>query len=87
MSLTLKAVSKDYGYNEEKDDYIGEEYLSTDIGYGGFDVFRKNLTKWSSDNKADNMSLFVNNKILPSGDVFFSSHNDEEYLGYCFYYI
>ncbi len=85
MGLTLKAVSKDYGYDEEKDNYIGEEYLSTDIGYGGFKAFRENLAKWSSDNKADDMSLFINNKILPSGDVFFSRHNQEEYLGYCFY--
>ena len=85
MGLVLKAVSKDYGYNEEKDDYIGEGYLSTDIGYGGFKMFRNNLAKWASNNVADDTSLFINNKILPSGDVFFSSHNDEDYLAYCFY--
>lgn len=85
MGLTLRGVSKDYKYDEEKDEYIGDEYSSTDIGYGGFAAFRNNLTKWASEDKADDKSLFINNRISPSGDVFFSRHNSEDYLAYCFY--
>ncbi len=85
MGLTLRGVSKDYRYDEEKDEYIGDEYSSTDIGYGGFAAFRNNLTKWASEDKADDKSLFINNRISPSGDVFFSRHNNEDYLAYCFY--
>jgi hypothetical protein len=86
MGVTLKAVSADYGYAREQDDYIGEIYLSTDTGHGKFRTFRNNLIKWATDNKADDMSVLVNNEILPSNDSpLRPTHEDEEYLDYCYY--
>ena len=50
MGLTLKAVSKDYHYDEEGEG-VGEEYSSTDIGYGGYKFFRDALLKFASNGK------------------------------------
>lgn len=85
MGLTLRAVSKDYGYDEEQDDYVGETYSSTDIGYGSFRAFRNNLIKWATNNVADDNSLFINNKILPGEESFLSRRPAEQFLAYCFY--
>lgn len=85
MGLTLRAVSKDYGYDEEKDEEIGEEYSSTDTGYGSFRAFRNNLIQWATDGVADDNSLFINNRILPGEESFLSHRPDEEFLAYCFY--
>ncbi|MBR3208815.1 MAG: hypothetical protein IKF82_00960 [Bacilli bacterium] len=85
MGLTLSAVSKDYGYNEEKEDYIGEEYLSTDIGYGGFKVFRNNLIKWASNNKLNDESTFENGKFIKGSETpdFFQRNNQNKlYWGF-----
>jgi hypothetical protein len=85
MGLTLRAVSKDYGYDEEKDEDIGEVYSSTDTGYGSFRAFRNNLIKWATNDAADDNSLFINNKILPGEESFFSRRPADEFLAYCFY--
>lgn len=85
MGLTLRAVSKDYRYDEEKDEYIGEAYSSTDTGYGLFRTFRNNLIKWVTDGVADDNSLFINNKILPGEESFLSRRPADQFLAYCFY--
>lgn len=85
MGLTLRAVSKDYGYDEEKDEEIGEEYSSTDTGYGSFRAFRNNLIKWATNDVADDNSLFIDNRILPGEESFLSHRPAEQFLSYCFY--
>ena len=85
MGLTLSAVSKDYGYNEEKDDYIGEKYLSTDVGYGGFKVFRNKLIQWASNNKLNDESTFENGKFIKGSEMpdFFQRNNPNKlYWGF-----
>ena len=47
MGLTLKAVNKDYRYNEQGEG-IGDSYLSTDCGYGSFWRFRNDLIKFTT---------------------------------------
>lgn len=87
MGLTLTAVSADYGYTEDREEIIGEEYLSTDIGYGGFKNFRDALLRMVSGGAAtDNNCLFLRKKFIPSGDMFFQCHKPQtDYLVYCFY--
>jgi hypothetical protein len=56
MGLSLKAVSKDYHYDEEVEDYVGEyESLTTDIGYFGYKFFRDDLIKYCTNGKYENI--------------------------------
>lgn len=55
MGLTLSAVSKGYHYSEWKEDMVGKEYLSTDIGYGGFKFLRDALLKFASNGVYSNI--------------------------------
>ena len=85
MGLRLSAVSKDYGYDEEKEDYIGEDYLSTDIGYFGFKTFRDNLIKWASNNKLNGETTFENGEFIKGSEEpdFFQRNNQNKlYWGF-----
>lgn len=64
MGLTIVAISNDYKYDEEKDITIGEEYCSTDIGYGGFAQFRNDFTAFISGNDLDSEAYFMDKELL-----------------------
>lgn len=51
MGLDVYAVSRGYRYSEEKDDMVGSQYASTEIGYIGFLRFRNALTSFASDGR------------------------------------
>ena len=56
MGLSLYAVSKDYHYDEELDDYVGEKgCLSTDIGYFGYKFFRDDLIEYCTSGKYESI--------------------------------
>jgi len=86
MGLQLRAVSADYGYSQEQECYVGEEYLSTDTGYGGFKLFRNNLILWASNNKLNDESTFENGEFIKGSEIpDFFQRNDQNKLYWGFH--
>lgn len=60
MGLSLKAVSKDWHYDEKLDEYVGETgSLSTDIGYIGYKFFRDDLIKYCTNGEWEKLETIV----------------------------
>lgn len=52
MGLSLEAVSKDWHYDEQLEEYVGETgSLSTDIGYIGYKFFRDDLIEYCTNGR------------------------------------
>lgn len=65
MGLSLKAVSIDYHYDKELDDYIGEKgSISSDIGYIGYKFFRDDLVSFTTNNKIKSIDDYYRGKEL-----------------------
>lgn len=58
MGTCIKAVSMDYAYSKEKEDYVGEVYSETfGISYGFFFAYRTWILRYFSCGKIDSIDM------------------------------